>query len=105
MIIKVFNNLEEIEKYYDEKSNTYIFKENGWFIDLVVFNFYLNVKANITAGNIDAFDIKARDIHAWDVYASNINARNINYHAVCFAYKNIKCKSIKGRRKNAKHFV
>ena len=28
-----------------------------------------------------------------------------NYYAVCVAYNNIECKSIKGRRKNSKHFV
>lgn len=143
---KEFNNLDEIQKYYDNQTNTYIFKENGEYIDLVVFNFDLDVEANINACDIDALDIKAHNIHAWnidaryidtknikanninayDIYANNINAWNIdvvnnikagnieanyinaldiNYHAVCFAYKNIKCKSIKGRRENAKHFV
>ena len=60
---------------------------------------------NITAGNIDAGNITALDIDAWDINALNINARDINYFAVCFAYKNINCKSIKGRRVNYKHFV
>ena len=49
---KEFNSLKEIQKYYDEKSHTYIFKENGEYIDLVVFNFDLNVNANIEALNI-----------------------------------------------------
>ena len=49
--------------------------------------------------------INARDIKAWEIKSWDINARNISYRAVCFAYKNIKCKSIQGRRKNAKHFV
>ena len=130
MNIKEFNSLEEIEKYYDEKSNTYIFKENGTYIDLVVFNFDLNTSANIEAGCIDAMNINAvdirawdidtrdlnalnidaSDIYAWDIYAcniaaENIKAKNISYFAVCFACDNIKCKSIKGRRENAKHFV
>ena len=117
---KEFNSLEEIEEYYDEKSNTYIFKEDGKYIDLVVFNFDLNIQANIDAKNIDAYnidalnidacnidasDIKAMNIEAWDINAWNIEAQDISYYAVCFAYKNIKCKSIKGRRNNAKHFV
>ena len=117
---KEFNSLEEIQKYYDEKSNTYIFKENGVYIDLVVFNFDLDVKANIDAKNIDAYnidalnidacnidasDIKAMNIEAWDINAWNIEAQDISYYAVCFAYNNIKCKSIIGRRNNAKHFV
>lgn len=160
MNIKEFNSLEEIEKYYDEKSNTYIFKENGTYIDLVMFNFDLKIRANISAVNIEAHNIYAWDINAGDIIggdidvlkivaghinAGNINARNIeacdidalnikagdiaavnikvnniycenieainiealdiNYYAVCFAYHNIKCKSIKGRRNNAKHFV
>ena len=160
MNIKEFNSLEEIEKYYDEKSSTYIFKENGTYIDLVVFNFDLKIRANISAVNIEAHNIYAWDINAGDIIggdidvlkivaghinAGNINARNIeacdidalnikagdiaavnikvnniycenieainiealdiNYYAVCFAYNNIKCKSIKGRRNNAKHFV
>ena len=114
-MIKEFNSLDEIQKYYDEKSNTYIFKENGSYIDLVVFNFDLDVEANIDAGCIDALNINAVNIKAWDVYtrnldvydivAWNIYAWNISYFAVCFAYDNIKCKSIKGRRENAKHFV
>ena len=117
---KEFNSLEEIEEYYDEKSNTYIFKEDGEYIDLVVFNFDLDTSANIDAGcidgldinavNIKAWDICAWDIYAWDIYAcnieaDNIKARNISYFAVCFAYNNIKCKAIIGRRKNAKHFI
>ena len=127
---KEFNSLEEIEEYYDEKSNTYIFKEDGKYIDLVVFNFDLDTSANIEAGCIDglnicasnikawaldtrdltAFNIGAWDIYAWDMYAcniaaENIKARNISYYAVCFACDNIKCNSIIGRRNNAKHFV
>ena len=87
---KTFNKLEEIEKYYDKESNTYIFKEYGIYINLVIFNFDLNVKSNI---------------YAWNIYGRNINANNISYYAVCYAYENIKCKSIKGRKYNSKHFV
>lgn len=127
---KEFHSLNEIQKYYYEKSNTYIFIENGEYIDLVVFNFDLEINANIDAGNINAFNIEARNIKAWDIDARdldvldidaydikvnnidcsnieaiNIEAQDISYYAVCFAYNNIKCKSIKGRRNNAKHFV
>lgn len=162
---KIFNSLNEIQKYYDEKSNTYLFKEKDDYIDLVVFNFNLDVKANIDAINIkarvinandinatniiadniiakdinacdiktydinahyiDAFDIEAYDIKALDIdacdikaenivanniiasdiIACNIYAKDIIYWAVCCAYFNITCNSIKGRRKNAKHFV
>ena len=120
MIVKEINNLDEMKKYYDENTNTYIFKEDGEYIDLVIFNFDLDIKANI-----DACDINARDINAWNIESCDINAININaydiiaddinaydikanniiYFAVCFAYESIKCKSIKGRRENAEHFV
>ena len=127
---KEFKSLEEIKKYYNKEINTYVFKENGEYIDLVVFNFDLDVTANISACNISVCNINARnisacninanDINAWNIYARdiitrdinacdinawNIYADNIDYYAVCFAYYNIKCKSIKGRRKNTKHFV
>ena len=129
-MIKEFNSLNEIKKYYDEKTNTYIFKEDGSYIDSIVFNFDLdvlvnieacdikanniyanNIRAfNIKANNIDAMNIEACEINASDIRANNINAwniyaKNITYYAVCYAYNNIKCKSIKGRRANSKHFV
>ena len=97
---KQFNNLKRMQKYYDEKSNTYIFMENGRYIDTVVFTFDLDVGANIDAANIKARNIRVRNIEAW-----NINAQDINYYAMCFAYNNIKCKSIKGKIEDAKHFV
>ena len=110
-MIKEFNSLEETQKYYDENTNTYIFKENGSYIDLVVFNFDLDVEANIDAGCIDAVNINAVNIKAWDVYtrdlsaydivAWNIYACNIEAYNI-FAYDNIKCKSIKVRRENNK---
>ena len=112
---KEFNSLQEIEKYYNKETNTYVFKENDRYIDSVVFNFDLDINANIDAWEINAYDIDAYNISACTIDAYNINADNINaininandinYYAVCFAYNNIKCKSIKGRRKNHKHFV
>ena len=102
---KEFNKLEEIQKYYDENTNTYIFKENDEYIGLVVFNFDLDVKANIEALDIKAWNIDANNIDTRDIKALDINVNDITYYAICFAYNNIKCKSIKGIRKNAKHFV
>ena len=124
-MIKEFNSLEEIQKYYDKNTNTYVFAEDEEYIEVVVFDFDLNVEANINAYDIEALNINAWNINAcnidayniktWDIIIGNISACNIqagditandiSYHAVCFAYDNIKCKSIKGRRKNAKHFV
>lgn len=135
MIIREFNKLEEIQKYYDERTDAYIFKEDGKWIDLVIFAFDLKVEANINARdikaynivvwninalNIEAFEINAcniecEDINAFNITALNINAgdinaneikaRDISYWGVCFAYKNIICTSIKGRKENHKHFV
>lgn len=119
-MIKEFNNLEEIQKYYDKETNTYIFKEDDEYIDLVVFNFDLYINANIDAMDINAWDIhvndinawdinarniRANDIYAWDIIASDINANDISYFAVCYAYKNIICRSIKGRAPTTNHFV
>lgn len=164
-MIKEFNSIEDIQKYYDKKTNTYIFKENDNYIDTIKFNFYLYAKSdikcrniigknitayninacninayNITAYNINANDINACNINALDIHACNINAGDINardidagninaydieagfieaynicanninadyivYSAICFAYKNIKCKSIEGRRPYSEHFV
>ena len=72
----------------------------AWDINALNINAW-DIKADdINAHDIKAYDIKARDINAWD-----INAWDIIYHAVCFAYQNIECSSIKGRRVNTKHFV
>ena len=132
--MKTFHSIEELKPYYNDKTNTYEFGENGVKID-VEFTFNLDVDSNIKAGDIDAINIKAVDIDAWninaidikagdikaldikvgvikagDIYAMDINALDINagdisYYAVCFAYNNIVCTAIKGIRKNSKHFV
>ena len=114
-MVKEFNSLEEIQKYYDKNTNTYVFKKMGLYIDSVKFNFNLEVRANIDASvidalniialNINAGNIKAHDIYADDIFAFNIIANDISYYGVCVAYESIKCKSIEGRRANAKHFV
>ena len=77
-MIKEFNSLEEIQKYYDEETNTYIFKEDGKYFDTVEFNFNLNVDANIEVCNIIACDILVHDISACNIKANNIYANNIN---------------------------
>ena len=102
---KEFNNLEEIQKYYDKKTNTYIFKEDNKYIDIVMINYDLEIESNSEAYNISAVDINAFDIDANNIDAFDINACNITYYAVCYAYHNIRCQSIKGRRENHKHFV
>ena len=165
MKVKEFNNIDELQKYYDKETNTYVFREDEDYIELVIFNFDLNIQANINAWNIEANDINAKDIFGYDIKAhdikghdikahdihankiiandiyarnidslniksryinavdinggdintgnidagnicaENIKAKHINYYAIFCAYENIKCKSIKGRRHNSKHFV
>ena len=133
-MIREFNKLEEIQKYYNKETNTYVFKEDGKYIDLVVFDFNLRISASIyardihannisaydiTAWDIDAWDIDARNLDTWDIKAWHINAldikaedikasmiraRNINYNHVCVSCYDIICNSIKGRREDHKHF-
>ena len=114
-----FINPEEIEEYYNKTTNTYVFEEDGDYIDVIIFYFDLKVDANInacdiiakniTAHDIDAWNIKADNIDAYDIYADNIEAynikaRDISYYAVCFTYYNLKCRSIEGRRGTTEHF-
>ena len=47
-----FDCIEDIEEYYDEKSNTYVFMDDGRYIDLIIFNFNLKIDANIDACGI-----------------------------------------------------
>lgn len=77
MNIKTFDNLEEIQKYYDRKRNTYIFEEDGNYLGLVIFRFDLKIEANIRALNIIGGDIKALNITALDIRCEDINALDI----------------------------
>ena len=100
----VFNNLDEMKRYFNERNNTYEFiNENGERENIKI-NFDLITKANIKAGDITAWNIDAGNITARDIKSWNIDALNISYYAVCFAYDIFKCESVQGRRENAKHF-
>lgn len=131
--MKTFNNLEEMQPYYNENTDTYEFVENQKRFD-VEFNFDLNIDRNIKAGNIYADNIHALNIYAdninalninawginagnltaeninadninvWNITAENINAGDINFFAVCFSYETFICDSIKGRHKNSRYF-
>ena len=72
-----FENNEELESYVEEHK---IIKDSI-FCD---FNISLNTDL---------------------IVKGNITAEDISYNAVCFAYNDIECKSITGRRENHKHFV
>ena len=94
-MVKEFNSLEEIQKYYDKDTNTYVFEENGSYIDLVVLNFYLSIDANIEAFNIKALDITANDINVNDINALDINASDITARNI--KARNISAEDIWGR--------
>ena len=104
------NKRKDMQKYFIPETNTYVFDDH------VQFNFNVSVSSHINAYNIYALNINAHNIYALNIYAQNIyalniyvrdyiNAHAISYYAVCLAYKNITCTSIKGRRPNSKHFV
>lgn len=124
----VISNLEEMEKYYNKDTNTYVFAENGCRLN-VRFLFGLNLCSNIYAGNVigtdidifnaDLLDVTARNIKASILYVDVIKARNvkvenllatsivadkISYLGCCMAYSSFRCKSVKGERENSKHF-
>ncbi|MEG2929991.1 MAG: hypothetical protein RR846_10655, partial [Oscillospiraceae bacterium] len=84
--MKEFNNLDEMQAYFNKKSNTYEFIENGDLFD-VWFDFRLATDARIRAGDIRGLDIQAGDIDVGDINAmglccgsiksQNIRARDI----------------------------
>ena len=84
-------DIKELEKYYDQKTNTYIFHNDVYFC--------INIEID---ADINACNIKARDIKAWDIKAWNIKARDIKYYAICVACRTFKCKSLVGIKENAK---
>ena len=124
--MRIYNNQEEVEKDVvdwvlkvdDDIKFNFDLKMK---IDIVAFDIYTcnincnnikanNIKANyIKANNINCYDIKAikidiNDINAHNIEADEINANDINYYGICIAYETFKCKSIKWRRDNSKHF-
>ena len=89
MEYKKFYNLEEIKKYYVEKTNTYSFEGNGMYLN-VVFLFDLEVNSNIYANNIIAERIKCLNITASSLEASNITANRIIANTICANAVNVK---------------
>jgi hypothetical protein len=116
--MKTFNNNEELLRLVQEQNGIKYIDFNyehiicPFDINLIDINIInaMNIDAgninakNINAKNINAWDIDAKNINAWDIDAENIDAGDIIYYAACFAYSSFKCKSVRGRRNNAKHF-
>lgn len=82
MEYKKFYKLEEIEKYYVEKTNTYSFEENGVYLN-VMFLFDLEVNSNIYANDIIAERMKCLNISASTIDVSNITADRIIANTIC----------------------
>jgi len=60
---------------------------------------------DINCRDIYCRDINCRDINCYDINCNDINCQDLSYYAVAFAYKNILCNSIQGRRQNSRYFV
>ena len=89
--MKIYNNQEEVEK-----------DVVNWVLkiyDDITFTFDLEIGIDIIA-----YNIYAKNMFVGNIAAIKIDANHIDYYAVCFAYKTFRCKSIKGNRKNSKHF-
>ena len=82
MEYKKFYNLEEIKKYYVEKTNTYSFEENGVYLN-VMFLFDLEVNSNIYANDIIAERMICLNISASTIEACNITATRIIANIIC----------------------
>ena len=104
--MKTFSTQEEFLKEFPITDATINCRNESFEL-----RFDLSVEANIcNARDIKAWDINARDINAWDINARDINARDIKacsiyFYAVCFAYNDILCTSIKGNHPNSKYFT
>jgi hypothetical protein len=59
---------------------------------------------NLNCWNLNCMDLNCKDLDCRDLNCENLNCRNLSYYAVAFAYESFKCKSVKGRRNNSKHF-
>lgn len=60
---------------------------------------------NLNCMDLTCWDLNCRDLTCRDLKCWYLNCRDLNFYAVAFAYNNIKCKSIKGRRTKSKYFV
>ena len=88
----------------------------------------INIKCNnifseydLVLGDLDAMSVKVRDLKALKIRVTNleaeevqarsiealnnIQARSITYYSVCYAYNKLEYSTIKGTRKNSRHFV
>lgn len=122
----IINNNEEMEKYFDEGSNTYILNDDVTFTDNIettksikatgkVFTnsflcadnittwditaMYVICMGNLTTyNNLYAKNIRAKkSVHAVDIMCDNITSEKIRYENICCAREKIDCPDIKGK--------
>jgi hypothetical protein len=82
--------------------------------------FSLVVNGDLKCWDLDCFNLKCWDLDCHNLNCHNLDCRelvcynldcwdlvcfNLSFYAVCFAYNNIFCKSISGRRENGRYFV
>lgn len=77
-----FYNLEEMNDYYDESTNTFRFFGNDGLACNVVIRFDLEIDAGILCHNLDCIDIHVESISAWDIEACTINTNTIIAHDI-----------------------
>lgn len=78
----IFYKEEEMNDYYNQKTNTYAFwDENGHDAD-VVLRFDLETSASILCHNLDCIDIKVESITANNIEGCSITANDIIAHDI-----------------------
>ena len=73
-----FYNLEEMERYYHEKANTYYFlSEFGETISKINIMFNLKINSSIVANDIDCLSLKVKDLNARNIDSLDLKANQI----------------------------
>ena len=100
-----FKRIDEIDKYYDKETNTYVFREGEKYIDSVIIDFDLYVDANIEACDLECMDIEAQYIDVMDLDALKVKADTVDAHTIK-AYK-VECDNLIYRSKYSeiKHVI
>ncbi len=104
-----FHSQEEMAPY--RKGNKgYVFRqEDGSPEDVSLHFHFRSLQDDIICGALMCRDIQCRNLTAqnvscYNLTAEKIDADNIDYYAVCAAYESFTCRSVHGKRRNARHF-
>ena len=78
-----FYNLEEMERYYNKKANTYCFlSESGETISKINIMFNLKINSSILANDIDCLSLKVKDLNAWNIDSLDLESNQIIAHNI-----------------------